>query len=132
MVGRVRPHLFDRPYRSPHRLPPGFRSMAAIASRPQVVEIESQVRLLLDGYLMISMQVAVAATECSTQFIQYLLRRWNSESGIPEHSDDLRLPATIHTPPAVALEADDPEPAVVCVVSALGARAAAFVVFTLP
>jgi hypothetical protein len=29
---------------------------------------------------MVSVQVTVAATECATQFIQYLLQRWNAES----------------------------------------------------
>jgi hypothetical protein len=47
--------------------------MTAIASRPKVVEIESQVRPLSDRYLMVGMQMAFAASECSTQFIQHLL-----------------------------------------------------------
>ena len=48
-----------------------------------------------------------------------------------EVSDDIRLPATIDTPPAVALEAQDAKLAVGRVVPALSGRAAAFVVFTL-
>jgi hypothetical protein len=75
--------------------------------------------------------VAVAATECSTQFIQHCLGRWNSESDLAEQPDDLRLPSAIHAPPAIALEAQNPQPAMAGVVAALGARAAAFVVFTL-
>lgn len=95
--------------------------MASIASCPQVVEIESQLRLLLDWNLMISMQVAVAASERVTQCSEHLLHRWNSESGLSLHAHNLRLPTAIHTPPAVALEAENTKPSVVCIVSTLGA-----------
>ena len=106
--------------------------MTAIAARPQVVEIEAQVRPVRNGYLMVGVQVAVAATECSTQFIQHLLRRWNSESGLPEYTDNLRLPTAIDTAPPIALETKTPESAMIRIVSALDARAAAFVMFPLP
>jgi hypothetical protein len=82
--------------------------MARITSRPQVVEIESQVGLFLNGYLMVRMQVAVAASERVTQCSEHLLHRWNSESGLPEHSHDLWLPIAIYISPAVALEAENP------------------------
>ena len=49
-----------------------------------------------------------------------------------EVSDDVRLESTIATPPAVALEAENPQSAVVRIVPTFGARAAAFVMFTLP
>ena len=106
--------------------------MTAIAARPQVVEIEAQVRPVRNGYLMVGVQVAVAATECSTQLIQHLLRRWNPESGLPEYSDNLRLPTAIDTAPPIALETKTPESAMIRIVSALDARAAAFVMFPLP
>ena len=95
--------------------------MTAIASRSQVVEIESQVRPLLNGYLMVGMQVTFAATECSTQFIQHRLGRWNSESDLAEYSDNLRLPTAIHAPPAVALETEEPKSSMVRIVSAVKA-----------
>ncbi len=44
----------------------------------------------------------------------------------------VRLPIAIHTPPAVALEAENPQPAMARIISAFSARAAAFVMFTLP
>ena len=106
--------------------------MTAIASRPQIVEIEPQVRPLSNGNLMVGVQVAVAPTECSTQFIQHLLRRWNSESDLAEYSDNLRLPTAIHAPPAVALETENPQSAVVRIVSTVTAGATTFVMFTLP
>jgi hypothetical protein len=102
--GALDPSYLTGPTGPPRGFPPGLRSMAGIASRPQVVEIKSQLRLLLDWNLMISIQVTVAACECATQFIQHLLQRWNSESGFPEYFDNLRLPIAIYTPPAVALE----------------------------
>jgi hypothetical protein len=105
--------------------------VTAVASRPQVVEIESQVRPLSNGNLMVGVQVAVAPTECCAQFVQHLLRWWVTESDLPEYSDNLGLPAAIDTPPAVALEAQDAKLAVGRVVPALSGRAAAFVVFTL-
>jgi hypothetical protein len=36
-------------------------------------------------------------------------------------SDNLRLPSTIHAPPAIALEAENPESAITGIVSALTA-----------
>jgi hypothetical protein len=119
--GALDPRYSTGPIGPTYRLPPGFRSMARIASRPQVVEVESQLRLLLDWNLMISMQVAIAASEGPTQFSQHLLHRWSSESGFLEYSYDLWLPIAIDTSPAVALEAENPQPAVVRVVSAFGA-----------
>jgi hypothetical protein len=106
--------------------------MAAIASSPQVVEIESQVRLLSNGYLMVGMQVAFAASEGCAQFIQNLLRWWVAEARLPEHLDNLRLPTTIDTSPGIALETENPQSAVTRIVSALGSRTAARVVFMLP
>jgi hypothetical protein len=48
-----------------------------------------------------------------------------------EVSDDIRLPTTINTPPSVPLETEDPQPAVMRVVTSLTARTATLVVFTL-
>jgi hypothetical protein len=105
--------------------------VTAVASRLEVVEIEPQVRTLLDRDLVVGMEVPVTASECTPQFIQYMLRWWKPQSDLAEESDDLRLPSAIHAPPAIALEAQNPQPAMAGVVAALDARAAAFVVFPL-
>jgi hypothetical protein len=49
-----------------------------------------------------------------------------------EGSDDIRLPTTIHAAPAIALETENPQSAVVRIVSAVTAGATTFVMFTLP
>jgi hypothetical protein len=120
------------PHRSPGTLPHGLRAVAAIASGPHVVECKSQVWPLGNGNLVVSVEVAVAASERSTEFVKHLLRRWDAESGLPEHSDNIRLPPTIHAAPVVALEAENPEAAVIRIVTTLSAGATAFVLFTLP
>ena len=95
------------------RLPHGFRSMAAIASRPQIVEIESQVRPLRNRNLVVCMKVALTAVKAVAKLGQHSIGRRVTEAGLPEHSDNLRLPGAVNASPAVALEAEDPQPAVV-------------------
>ena len=106
--------------------------MTAIASRSQVVEIESQVRPLLNGYLMVGMQVAFAAVVSVAKLGEHSICGWVTETVPAEVSDDSRLPAAIDTAPAVALETENPQSAMVGVVAALDARATTFVMFTLP
>ena len=57
----------------PRRLPRGLGTMAFVASCFQVIEIESQVRSLVDRYLMVGMKVPFTSSECSAQFFQHLL-----------------------------------------------------------
>jgi hypothetical protein len=55
-----------------------------------------------------------------------------AETVLAEVSDDGRLPSAIDAPPAVALETENPEAAVVRIVAAVTAGATPFVMFTLP
>ena len=81
--------------------------MTAVASRPQVVEIEPQIRPLVDRNLVVGMEVTLTASECTSQFIQHLLRWRRPESNLAEESDYFRLPAAIHAPPGIPLKAQD-------------------------
>jgi hypothetical protein len=55
-----------------------------------------------------------------------------AESDLPEYSDDLRLPSAIDTAPPIAQEAENPQSAIVRIVSAVTAGATTFVMRTLP
>jgi hypothetical protein len=105
--------------------------MTTITSRPQVVQIETQVGPLLDGHLMVRMKVAFAAVVSVAKLVEHLICGWVTEVSLPKHPDDVRLPAAIDTAPAVAFEAEDPQPAMTRIVSALCAGTATFVMFTL-
>ncbi|MCX6625490.1 MAG: hypothetical protein NTY38_31395 [Acidobacteria bacterium] len=105
--------------------------MTAIASRPQVVEIEPQVRPLLNGYLMVGVEVAFTPIVSVAKLGENTSCGWVTETVPAEVSHDSRLPTAIHASPAVTPEAEDPQSAMVRIVSAVTAGAAAFVVFTL-
>ena len=62
---------------------------------------------------------------------EHCLRRWVTEFRLAEQSDDIRLPAAITHTPAVTLEAENPQSAMVRIVSALTARATTFVMLLL-
>ena len=70
---------------------------------------------------MVGMQVAVAAVMAVAQLGQHSICGRFAELEPAEVSDDIRLPSAIHAPPAIALEAEDPQPAVVRIVSAVTA-----------
>jgi hypothetical protein len=106
--------------------------MACITSRPQVVEIQPQVGTSRNRNLVVSMKVALASSKCPSQRIQDQVSRRSFQAHLAELFHDLRFPATIHTPPAVALEAQNPELAVAGIVPAFNAGAAAFVMVALP
>jgi hypothetical protein len=106
--------------------------MATIASRPQVIEIEPQVRPLLDRYLMVGMMMALAARECPSQLFHDLIGWRHLQPRLAEDPQNFRFPSAINTPPGVTLEAQYPQSAVMRVVPAFGSRTAAHVLFTLP
>ena len=54
-----------------------------------------------------------------------------AESKAAKVSDNLRLPSAIHAPPTIALETEDPQSAVVRIVSALSAGTPTIIMFTL-
>jgi hypothetical protein len=84
-----------------------------IASRPEVVEIEPQIRPLLDGHLMIRMQVPLAAVVPVAKLRKHLVRRRRTQAPAPELLHDLRLPSAIDAPPAVPDEAQNPQASVI-------------------
>ena len=79
--------------------------MASVASRPHVVEVEPQIRPLLNGHLMVGVQVALAAIVSVAKFGEHPSDRRIAKVVEPAVSDDIRLPMTILTTPAIALEA---------------------------
>jgi hypothetical protein len=95
--------------------------MAAIASRSHVVQIESQVRPLLNRNLMIGMQMTFAIRKVPSKLFQHFLCWDVAEFEPPEIGDYLWLPAAIHALPPITLEAQNPQPAVVRIVSAVTA-----------
>ena len=108
----------------PSGLPQCLGAVTAIASRPEVVEIEPQIRPLPDGHLMIRMQVPLAAIVSVAKLRKHQVRGRRTQAPAPELLHDLRLPSAIDAPPAVPDEAQNPQPAVIRIVSPLGARSA--------
>jgi hypothetical protein len=95
--------------------------MTAIASRPQVIEIKPEIRSFSNGNLMVCVKVALAARECAPQLFHDLIGQRGVQPGLAEVSYDVRLPATIQAPPAVALETEEPKSSMVRIVSAVKA-----------
>src|SRR6266567_885813 len=62
---------------------------------------------------------------------EHCLRRWVTEVGFAEESDDIRLPSAVHAAPAITSEALNPHSAMVSIVSALTARTTAKVMLKL-
>jgi hypothetical protein len=75
--------------------------------------------------------VTFAAVVSVAKLGEHSFCRRVAETVPAEVSDDIRLPATIDTTPPIALEAEDPQSAVVRIVTTVGARAAAFVMLAL-
>ena len=80
---------------------------------------------------MIRVEVAVAAVVSVAKLVEHFISRRIAQVKAAEVSDNIRLPATVDTPPAITLETENAESAVAGVVAALHARAAAFVMFAL-
>jgi hypothetical protein len=106
--------------------------MASVASRAHVIEFEPQVRSLGNRNLVVRVKVAVTAAEAVAKLCQHSIRWRLTEAGLSKHFDDIRLPVAVYALPAVALEAEDPQPAMGSIVSTLGGRTTMLVVFTLP
>lgn len=113
----------------PNSFPIGLGLVTAIAARLQIFKMQPQIRPLVNPDLMVSVQMPAASSECQTQFIEHLLRRWNSKTELAKHPDGLRLPPAINATPAIPLETKNAEPTVIRVVSAVGARSAARILF---
>jgi hypothetical protein len=75
--------------------------------------------------------VAVAAVVSVAKLGKHSICGWFAETVLAEVSHDGRLPSTIHTPPTITLETENPQSAVVRIVSAVTAGATTFVMFTL-
>src|SRR3954453_4419104 len=106
--------------------------MATVASRPQIVELEPQVRSITNRDVVVCMKVPLAARKCAAQFFHDLIGRRRLQPGFAEVPHDIRFPFAIYTSPSVTLEAQNPQSAVAGVVAAHRAGAATFVMFALP
>jgi hypothetical protein len=78
--------------------------MAFVASCFQVIEIEPQVRSLLDWNLVVGMKVPVTSSECFAQFFQHLLLGRKPETDLSPDSDWLWLPAAVNALPIIPKE----------------------------
>jgi hypothetical protein len=70
---------------------------------------------------MVGVEVAFAAVMAIAQLGQHSICGRIAELEPAEVSDKTRLPTAIHAPPTISLEAEDSQPAVVRIVSALTA-----------
>ena len=68
---------------------------------------------------MISVQMFLAPAEPFPQLGQNLLHGWRTEIELPEVLYHVGLPAAVHTPPLVADEAENTQPAMVAVITSL-------------
>jgi hypothetical protein len=75
--------------------------------------------------------VTLAAVVSVAKLGEHSICGWFAETVPAEVSDDGRLPSAIDTAPPIALEAENPQSAMVRLVSAVTAGATAFVMFTL-
>jgi hypothetical protein len=105
--------------------------MAAIAPGSQIVEVESQIRPVPNGHLMVGVQMPFAAVVSVAKLGEHLIDRWVAKIEPAAVSDNIRFPTAINAPPAIALEAQNPQAAMIRIVSALGTGAAAFILFPL-
>jgi hypothetical protein len=106
--------------------------MAAVASRSQIIEIESQVRPHFDWYLVIGVQVPLASSKPSAQFREHFCGRRRLEPSLSAITNNVRLPIAIHTPPVVSLETQNAQAAMAGVVATLRAGTTTIVIFMLP
>ena len=81
---------------------------------------------------MISVKVPQPAVVSIAQFREHSISRRNAQFEAAAVRNDVRLPAAIHAPPTVPLEAEDPQATVVSVISTLCGSAAANVMHVLP
>jgi hypothetical protein len=70
---------------------------------------------------MVGVEVAFAAVMAVAQLGQHSICGRFAEFEPAEVSDNVRLPTAIHASPTIALEAEDSQPSVVCIVSAVTA-----------
>jgi hypothetical protein len=70
---------------------------------------------------MVGVEVASATIVSVAKLVEHSVHGRIAKLEPAEVSDNLRLPSAIHTPPAIALEAEDPQSAMVRIVSAVTA-----------
>jgi len=70
---------------------------------------------------MVGVEVAFAAVMAVAQLGQHSICGRIAQLEPAEVSDNIRLPTAIHAAPTIALEAEDPQPAVVRIVAAVTA-----------
>ena len=93
--------------------------MASVAACPNVVEFKPQVRPLLDRNLMVRVQMRFSLVKSLAKFLKHFLCRRRSQVELSEVRDDVRLPAAIDASPLVPLKAENPEPTMVGIITAL-------------
>jgi len=91
--------------------------VALVAPGPEVVEHQSEVRPRLDRYLVIGVEVAIAAIECLAELLEDVLGRRHAQACLSKQPDELWFPAAVDAAPDVPLETEDAQAAVVCVIT---------------
>jgi hypothetical protein len=105
--------------------------MTTITSRAHIIECESQIGPLSNRNHVVCVKVTVTAVEAVAKLGQDSVGRRVTKTSLPKHFDNLWLPGAVNASPTVALKAEDPQPKVISIVSALGGRTTSYVVCTL-
>ena len=108
-------------------LQPSLPVVASVAPGSQVVQLQPQVWPNRNRKLMVGVQVSLATLQPLPQFVQHFLNGRVAQLEASAVCHGLWLPPAIHTSPLVSLEAKDPEPSMVCVVSTGGRRSSLFI-----
>jgi hypothetical protein len=92
--------------------------VTTVAPGPKIIERQTQVRSLLNGDLMISMQVALPLTETLSQLGQHLFNGRRVKFELPEVPHQVRFPPAVNASPLITDEAKNPKAPMVGVIAA--------------
>lgn len=105
-----------------------FGAVTHIAACCVVVEVEPEIRPVLDRNDVLAVKVSFSSVECLAKEPEDLIERRLAQLILLAIDDDLRSPATVHARPIVPLEGQDPHATVVGVIAAFARRSAAVAV----
>jgi hypothetical protein len=97
--------------------------MAQIAKRLHVLDAQPLVRILLDGYDVISVQVPFAQRERLAQLLEHHLTLWHAHAAFSELFDYRWLPATLAAAPLIARKAENAQFPMLLAIAPISRRA---------
>jgi hypothetical protein len=78
--------------------------MAHVAQRPQIGEIETQIRPLFDRLDVIAMEMTIAAAISAAQIFKHAINGYVLYAELPVHGNQIRHPPAIGAFPVITLE----------------------------